>query len=558
MSKIIICLWFAFNFFSFSQSQYQSREEKLEQLKTREDIKVTEVEKGFYKIENKLTGDAFIEDMGEEEKQYIITNVDSMVIEIFSIDTSLYSNMYSHWLDLPITNFFYGILINDFNSNGLPELYGNREIPSFLSPAIYELSQTGAHFNHIFTYPDTILYPTGFYDIDNDGLIEILVSHREGLGGAIFYKQPYVNSLPTMFYFEYSRVSNQQVNTPLFGDLDKDGKIDFVYQLGGRTFYIAEFDSTIMNFDTVYSFRSIGYLGNLTLGDFDMNGKIEIVTGNTYGTVHIIEAQGNNQYQNVWNGSTGIKNSYKTFWSKDIDKNGKPEIWVAGKHITRGILITCFETIGEHLYKPVFKIKIPDYYSLYPLMTRADDLDGDGEEEIIICADYFKLFLKFSGSPNNHNYNIWYFSFNNFGGDENWAFVSYDIDNDNKKELFIDIFKSGLSFTRIFKPNFTVDVKEQNKNDLHNFFLYNNYPNPFNPATNVRFKLRRSEVVKISVYNLLGKEIRTLVDDDFPVGEYTIEWDGRDNEGNILPSGVYFIQMKSGEYQRTIKATLLK
>ena len=56
----------------------------------------------------------------------------------------------------------------------------------------------------------------------------------------------------------------------------------------------------------------------------------------------------------------------------------------------------------------------------------------------------------------------------------------------------------------------------------------------------------------------LGKEIKLLLEDFLPAGEYTIQWDGKDDKGNVLPGGVYFIQMKAGEYQQTIKTVLLK
>ena len=127
----------------------QATVEKLQQLKSRNDLIVTEVEKDLYRIENKLTGGAFLENFSEKATYNFTANTDSMVIEIFSIDTSKYSDMYIHWLDINISNSFYGLLINDLNSNGLTELYGDRSLynSNSLSPGIFELDQIGEIFN---------------------------------------------------------------------------------------------------------------------------------------------------------------------------------------------------------------------------------------------------------------------------------------------------------------------------------------------------------------------------------------------------------------------------
>ncbi len=501
-------------------------------------------------------------------KYKIIENIDSMVIEIFSIDTTLYTNMYKFWMSMNISNTFYGLLINDLNSNGLTELYGNRTLynSTSLSPGVFELEDAGGNFNQIFTYPDTTFTPKAFYDIDNDGLMEILMRRRDGLGGAIFFKQSELNSLPENPFFEYPQASNKQIKFPTFGDFDKDGKVELMYTALGKTMYMAEFNPIKTNFDSVFSFVSIMDVGKMTTGDFDHDDKTDIVISNMYGDVYVIEAQGDNQYANVWNGTVDVHNAYYSFATNDIDKNGKPEFWVGGKHFTSGILLTCFESNGEHIYQSVFKIKIPDYYTLYTLTTFADDLDGDGEDEIIICADYFMLVLKFIGKPNNHKYSIWYFNLRQLGIGETWTVKAYDINDDGKKELFFDTYTHkdsiGQSYwidiNRIFKPNFTLGIEEETEKITDEFNLFANYPNPFNPLTNIKLALRKSENVSISVYNILGKKITVLLSENLPTGEHIIQWDGKDDKANSLAGGVYFIQMKVGEYRQIIKAVLLK
>lgn len=90
------------------------------------------------------------------------------------------------------------------------------------------------------------------------------------------------------------------------------------------------------------------------------------------------------------------------------------------------------------------------------------------------------------------------------------------------------------------------------------FKLNNNYPNPFNPSTTITFSLAAKTDVQVVVYNLLGKQIRTLVNATRNAGTYTIQWDGKDESGQALPTGMYFCRMKTPEYNRIMKMTLLK
>ena len=84
------------------------------------------------------------------------------------------------------------------------------------------------------------------------------------------------------------------------------------------------------------------------------------------------------------------------------------------------------------------------------------------------------------------------------------------------------------------------------------------YPNPFNPATMVRYTLPSRSRITIAVYDLRGARIAMLVDREMEAGAHTIEWNGRDNRGNSVGSGVYFARLMSPAGQRSYKMTLLK
>lgn len=88
--------------------------------------------------------------------------------------------------------------------------------------------------------------------------------------------------------------------------------------------------------------------------------------------------------------------------------------------------------------------------------------------------------------------------------------------------------------------------------------LSQNYPNPFNPSTEIQFTLASAQSVSLRVYNLLGQEVRTLVDEARAAGTYTVVWDSRDNNGDAVASGIYFYRMEAGDLVDVRKMSLLK
>lgn len=77
------------------------------------------------------------------------------------------------------------------------------------------------------------------------------------------------------------------------------------------------------------------------------------------------------------------------------------------------------------------------------------------------------------------------------------------------------------------------------------FALYRNYPNPFNPATNIRFTIPAGADVRLAVYNILGQKISTLINEELPSGSHEVQWNGTNNRGVIMPSGVYFYSIEA-------------
>jgi flagellar hook assembly protein FlgD len=90
------------------------------------------------------------------------------------------------------------------------------------------------------------------------------------------------------------------------------------------------------------------------------------------------------------------------------------------------------------------------------------------------------------------------------------------------------------------------------------FVLYHNYPNPFNPATTIRYAIPQAERVTLRVYNILGQQVASLVDGRQEAGFYAAQWDGKDARGRGVASGIYFYRIQAGKFVRTEKMLLLK
>ncbi len=143
-----------------------------------------------------------------------------------------------------------------------------------------------------------------------------------------------------------------------------------------------------------------------------------------------------------------------------------------------------------------------------------------------------------------------------------WQLLNSGLFNQYTNELGIDgedylyISTSGSGIFRSGAP--TVSVSQINYSLPNNFSLFQNYPNPFNPITKIKFDIpskvkSQTSNVKIIVYDVLGREVAVLVNEELRAGSYETEWDG-----TSFPSGVYFYRITTEKYSETKKMVLLK
>jgi hypothetical protein len=133
----------------------------------------------------------------------------------------------------------------------------------------------------------------------------------------------------------------------------------------------------------------------------------------------------------------------------------------------------------------------------------------------------------------------------------NWLVVTTNPKIDLEKHEFGGKIPAGIEDTRPFFPGSDRIFPDQ-------VTLAPNYPNPFNPATNINFTIHQRSVVTLSIYNELGQWVDDIVNSEYLPGEYQMSWDGRDRHGIPVQSGRYYAVLKTASQRKVIKMTLVK
>jgi hypothetical protein len=137
-----------------------------------------------------------------------------------------------------------------------------------------------------------------------------------------------------------------------------------------------------------------------------------------------------------------------------------------------------------------------------------------------------------------------------------WMTVNSGLSNTWARSIVLDTRGDVLVGTGqgVFRGSSLTEVQGPREGEMPSrFILSQNYPNPFNPSTTINFALPKSGQVELKIYNTLGQEVASLINEEKSAGTYSAQW----NAGNVA-SGVYFYQLKAGEYSDTKKLLLIK
>jgi len=128
---------------------------------------------------------------------------------------------------------------------------------------------------------------------------------------------------------------------------------------------------------------------------------------------------------------------------------------------------------------------------------------------------------------------------------------------DHKGDVWFGTWGGGVS---VFHDTTTTKVRQKiEPSDItKTFSLFHNFPNPFNTSTMISYLLVTNNKIELSIYNLMGKEVKQLVNEEQSAGEYQITWNGKDNNEKEVSSGIYIAVLTSGKFKKSIKLTLIR
>lgn len=401
--------------------------------------------------------------------------------------------------------------------------------------------------------PGVIIGAPALADLDNDGDLEVIFTTQNGNYGdlfAIHHDGEDVQGFP-------ADIDEKMLVGPAVGDLEGDGIIDIVIVTWDDHIYALDSEGNIKSGFPVLSTNRFN--SPASLADLDGNGTLEIIAGNDSGLLHILHHDGTEM--TTFDVGDDIRGGISV---SDIDNDGSYELLFSG-----------YDDM-IHVLNPINGQELEGWpidmnsNSLSGPVTA--DLDNDGDLEIIGAIK--------SGTVHVFHHDGSYF--NGFPANVSGTIESTpaigDLDSDGNYELIFgttqglqvfdiktdkgdmiswkmhrgNIFRNGtfgLSLLSVNSDKTTLPDK---------FFVSSNYPNPFNPSTKIDIQTVTQSNLNVSVFDAKGRLVNTLINKNKAPGFYSLKWDGVNSNGRNVPTGVYFIQVKSGENIDTQKVAFIK
>jgi hypothetical protein len=467
-----------------------------------------------------------------------------------------------------------------------------------------------------------IIFPIGYFSTDSFEVANRGIYFYEWTGTDNDYgTEPVFKMTYESIDSNFTTVSvGRQENGLMVRDIDGDNRNEFLFP--SRTFFFPTANLYIMQvtsgtfsggdavIETEYVYTDMafalppvdGYVPyGVDIGDVDGNGLDEIIVGgwviNSTGIgLGFIQIDGPDSYtpgsiiQVTDQATCCVK--YKPLFA---EVNGAPVVYLSISPpqkiwVVEGIVSFQFVTTAN-LHEIVTDV---GYWSAWDLGDQDHPTNdpGDGLDLYIYGGSGRLMDVEFdeTGSvidPNSYSVTEIYdlaVVYDSLGGlfNDVYTYPGMDLDNDGLRDI-VASYKGA--------PFDSVGSETLDKNGFHIFFfewgdssqslnlpgivgirqkpltiimpddyeLEQNYPNPFNPTTNIKFILPINKNVGLKIYNALGQEVRTLISDqNYAPGGHTVQWDGKDNNGNNVASGVYVYTLYYGNFSKSLKMTLVR
>ena len=357
-------------------------------------------------------------------------------------------------------------------------------------------------------------YDVNWADFDNDGDLDVVFAGENHPNRIFENFGDSISVTPTW----QSADASQYANSLFVGDVNDDGYLDLAIsdnnQHGGSgKFKIYKNNQGTMETTPYWSSAFSGYGSGIMLADIDNDTDLDLLTGGWWQPCRIyLNDNGNFNINPQYTSSTG--SVVEAIICGDVDKDAVQVIE---------------ENFIANGSKKLFYIPRTPLQYISNVIIDEDTLTYDE-----YCYDLECGWISLSDTPDSGSVIIVQtaFSWNIDMGITNW-------DSNDGNYLFYN------TNDPVYVNNYE-EVPER-------FVLYQNYPNPFNPSTIISWQSQVSSWQTLKIYDVLGNEIATLVNEEKPASEYEVEFNSIS-----LPSGIYFYRLQAGEFVETKKMVLLK
>ena len=503
-----------------------------------------------------------------------------MMYEASADDTYelVWSWMYPAWS--ANANSYNGVAVGDMDHNGKVEILATLAPnvgPSDNVPRLYIFEWSGVDGENKYgNYATGVCEPHGTWDYDLDDGIDY------------------------------------RLHSLIVEDIDQDGVNELITGVRGapspanegkREIIVSSFSGSFATFGGwAIEFRTEnegGALYSVTTGDLDGDGNKEIhgLLWDMF-TLRIYEATGPDTYEL----QSEIIKAYDPIdygaWDgvavADVDNNGTNEMYIAGMVETKfmnyhTIFIIQGEDDNSNIDASDVKIlmELPQPIGGGFNNLQICDPDGDGNTNLMIAGRYngkvFDIEYKGTGDPADSaswDVSTAYDLFAAYAADVGVTVEaatdsllspriqhgSYggDMDGDGKNEYVFVNYSTDFvewpndAYVWIIEAGTALAISPGDNSNLTNFTLNQNYPNPFNPQTNISYSLKEAGFITITIYDMLGKKVRTMVNESKLAGHYSIIWDGLTDNGSLAASGLYLYKLKTNGTQISKSMSLVR